>query len=220
MSTFKKAQIKLLSTKESNIILNNKNQLAWLNVPLIYTERITSVFPHHIYIVNDDEIKPNDWCYDTLALNIFKAGPHIQKMTENIKQLSKKIIATTDKSLTYHDKTPIGENINGLHKQLPTVSDAFIYYYIEKYNNQKPITNVLVEYQTMNKGYDSIEDEPYQEIDILKIYSNNTIFIKNLKDSWNREEVEGLLFKYAEENALTSTKSEIDDFNQWIKNNL
>ena len=225
MSTFKKAQVKLLSTKESNIILNNKNQLAWLNVPLIYTERITSVFPHHIYIINDDEIKPNDWYYDGIALNVFKAGPHIQQVPTNVKQLPKKIIATTDKSLT---KEMYTVSSGKYLEQLPTVSDYFIAYYIEAYNRAKPITDVLVEYQTMNKGYNSTEDEPYQEIDILKIDSNNTIFAKSPKNSWNREEVIQLLRDVLyESNYMTIPFPDgiIADikpayFNRWVEQNL
>lgn len=161
MTTFKKAQVKLLSTKESDIILNNENKLIWLNVPLIYTERITSVFPHHLYIVNDDEIKEGEWFYSESSNTI----------TQNYKLFigknniiaCKKIIASTDKSLN-----------------LSTVSDYFIAYYIEAYNRAKPITDVLVEYEN----------------DILKIHSNNAIFAKNLKDSWNREEVYDIVNSY------------------------
>jgi hypothetical protein len=203
MSTFKKAQVLLLETNKSDIILSDKNQLVWMNVPLAYYEGIP-LFPHHLYIVNDDIIKINDWYIDnnkTLAYcedirdNILN-GPEstvVAKDKIGFNRFSHqgydcfKIIATTDKSL-----------------ELPTVSDYFIAYYIEAYNRAKPITDILVEYEN----------------DILKIHSNNSIFAKNPKDSWSREEIEVLLFKYAEENALTSTKSEIDDFNQWIENNL
>lgn len=204
MSTFKKAQVVMLSTNKSKLILNEvQNKLILADVETTNynpSGRLTK----HLYIVNDDIIKINDWYIDnnkTLAYceyirNNILNGPEstvVAKDKIGFNRFSHqgydcfKIIATTDKSLL-----------------LPTVSDYFIAYYIEAYNRAKPITDILVEYEN----------------DILKIHSNNSIFAKNPKDSWSREEIEVLLFKYAEENALTSTKSEIDDFNQWIENNL
>ncbi len=200
MSTFKKAQVVMLSTNKSKLILNEvQNKLILADVETTNynpSGRLTK----HLYIVNDDEAKEDDYIITTSnarssILNRVKTISTVNNIKSIVTydneilpiELNKKVIATTDKSL-----------------KLPTVSDAFIAYYIEKYNNQKPITDVLVEYEN----------------DILKIHSNNSIFAKNPKDSWSREEIEVLLFKYAEENALTSTKSEIDDFNQWIENNL
>lgn len=212
MSTFKKAQVVMLSTNKSKLILNEvQNKLILADVETTNynpSGRLTK----HLYIVNDDEAKEDDYIITTsnarssilvdllpeyiyVILNRVKTISTVNNIKSIVTydneilpiELNKKVIATTDKSL-----------------KLPTVSDAFIAYYIKKYNNQKPITDVLVEYEN----------------DILKIHSNNSIFAKNPKDSWSREEIEVLLFKYAEENALTSTKSEIDDFNQWIENNL
>jgi len=55
----------------------------------------------------------------------------------------------------------------------------------------------------------------------LKVDEHNTITIHPIKNSWSREEVESLLFKYAEdEHAWFSTKGEADQFNNWIKENL
>lgn len=39
-------------------------------------------------------------------------------------------------------------------------------------------------------------------------------------DFYDRDKIENLLFKFAEDHALTSTKGEIDEFNEWIKQNL
>ncbi len=166
MAIFKKAQVKLLATKESDIVLNDKNQLVWMNVPLIYNEGIP-LFPRHIFIINDDEIKEGDLFIaldgtddiilaDKIYLDI------IEKDKKNNIDISKKIIATTDKSL-----------------ELPTVSDHFIAYYIEAYNRAKPITDVLVEYEN----------------DTLRLFGN-AIFAKTPKNSWNREEVYDIFNEY------------------------
>jgi hypothetical protein len=37
---------------------------------------------------------------------------------------------------------------------------------------------------------------------------------------WDREEVEDLLFSLAEHYGFTSSKSDIEDFNQWVEENL
>lgn len=44
--------------------------------------------------------------------------------------------------------------------------------------------------------------------------------LNRFKDTYNKEDVENLLFSYAEQHGLTSTKEEIDKFNNWIKENL
>ena len=36
--------------------------------------------------------------------------------------------------------------------------------------------------------------------------------------NYTREDLESILFQYAEDHALTSTKGEIDEFNKWIEN--
>lgn len=161
MSTFKKAQVVMLSTNKSKLILNEvQNKLILADVETTNynpSGRLTK----HLYIVNDDEIKEGEWFYSESSNTI----------TQNYKLFigknniiaCKKIIASTDKSLN-----------------LSTVSDYFIAYYIEAYNRAKPITDVLVEYEN----------------DILKIHSNNAIFAKNLKDSWNREEVYDIVNSY------------------------
>ena len=54
----------------------------------------------------------------------------------------------------------------------------------------------------------------------MKIEYNKPKKQKETKETYSREEVESLLFNLAEHYAMTSSKSEIDDFNEWIKENL
>ena len=56
----------------------------------------------------------------------------------------------------------------------------------------------------------------FPELDYIKIDKDNTIKIKKLKDSWNREEVVYLLHNILDI-SLFYTKEEIDN---WIKENL
>ena len=87
--------------------------------------------------------------------------------------LSEKIIATTDISLVKE-------------YNLPEPSQSFIQKYIEEYNRGNIITDVLVEYGIIYEGRSYDLYNP----DKLKVnLKNNTITIKKVKDSWNREEI-------------------------------
>ena len=67
---------------------------------------------------------------------------------------------------------------------LPQPSQQFIEKYIEKYNKGNVITDVLVEYEYL------LDDRAVLPYWNLKINTkDNTITIKKIKDSWNREEV-------------------------------
>ena len=99
-----------------------------------------------------------------------------------------KIIATTDISLQYHDKTLIGENVNGLWKCLSQISQSFVEYFISEYNKSNIITKVGVEYEYQ---HDSSVSYPktLDGKEVLKTNHDNTINIKPIKTSWTKEEV-------------------------------
>lgn len=117
-----------------------------------------------------------------------------------------KIIATTDINIEVSDNR--FEDRNGIvHvKFLPKPSEDFIKAYTEAYNIGNPIAEVDVEYiQTVaisDKEYNALEEgslsykhtNPFN-IEILKVDKNNTITIRKIKDSWNREEVVNLMFE-------------------------
>ena len=50
-------------------------------------------------------------------------------------------------------------------------------------------------------------------------YREDTKFHAAIIETHLPEMEKNLLFKFAEDNALTSCKSEIDDFNEWVKQN-
>ena len=129
----------------------------------------------HLYIISDDEIKEGDWFYNIHSKIVGKAAFNFGK-----DGLAKKIIATTDSSLTLYMG---GYNMG---KSLPQPSQQFIQKYIEEYNKGNVITDVLVEYGIIYEGRSYDLYNP----DKLKVnLKNNTITIKKVKDSWNREEI-------------------------------
>jgi hypothetical protein len=57
----------------------------------------------------------------------------------------------------------------------------------------------------------------------LKLAPDNTITIKPVKDSWNREELEKLLFKiaqYAIRSEKSGQKFQLSNLDKWIEENL
>ncbi len=140
--------------------------------------------PQHLYIISDDEIKEGDWYYNSRLKQIFQA---IRNSGYSKKTDDYKIIATTDTSLNY--ETPfygMDEDNN-----FPQPSQQFIEKYIESYNKGEVIT------------------------DVLKVNpKDNTITIKKLKDSWNRQEVFALI--------TTFNRANVDTPNvlKWIEENL
>lgn len=156
--------------------------------------------PQHLYILSDDEIKEGDWfitfCSDGSASDICNATKLTDKgmydqMTDNyytaLKESGhKKIIATTDEILGWHETAKY-------HIDFPQPSQEFIQHYVEEYNKGNVITEIMVKYEV--KAYaDNLVPEIWDE---LKINPDNTINIKPVKDSWSREEVIEIAKRYA-----------------------
>ena len=176
----------------------------------------------HLYILSDSEIKEGDWFYSE-----FKGEKRILKYNHLVIPFpkDKKIIACTDSSLWEHDDTvPYPKT----RPALPQLSKDFIQSFVDAYNRGTPIIEVLVEYEfpetiTVSKHLLLTgSDEEWAERNaqaIPKISQDNTITIKQVKDTYTREEVVQLC-----EDAFTtgSFNTEISaiTFNEWITNNL
>lgn len=183
----------------------------------------------HLYIVSDDEIKEGHWCYDIELKRVFQAH-------KNLKQdVFKKIIATTDKLLTVKKPLYSGyldqRSQNGYYDDnLPEPSQGFI----KKYCEKRGIDKVMVEYDNNLRCYKCGKSEAdciatssncigyYKETYQLKVSSDNTITIKPIKDSWNREEVTELLEElfYDASQEKDGFYREYDSLEDWIKQNL
>jgi hypothetical protein len=228
MEQFKKAQVIMLPTKNnSNIVIINKYNDKAIGTTLenkylqgggefIYNSSLdNSSNPQHLYIVSNDKIKEGDWFINLTNVLKCKAvdfhGIVDNEGNRYDKEISKKIIATTNNSL----------EIQGDHstwvENLPQPSQQFIEKYIESYNRGDVITDVLVEYEMKHTGWTEDQSE-YTYDEFLKIdRKNNTITIKKLKDSWNREEVINLIKLFA--NNYPYASNDIG-YNKWIEENL
>lgn len=169
----------------------------------------------HLYIITDEEIKEGDWFYDGESVlqcsRVTDVIIDTQGQWSNIKT-SRKIIATTDKSLTTDNRTFIFAQSERRHLSQP--SESFIQRFIEEYNKGNVITDVMVEYAEHRSKQGDYEGE------YLKINpKDNTITIRKVKDTWTREEVIELVNNWrktsGENNILTK-----DTFNKWIAKNL
>ena len=178
MENFKKAQVVMLPTnRDSNLFIGNlSNQLHWN-----YSVEKSKSVNQNLYIILEDKIEEGDWFYSDVSGLRQKQYKKMQPTWYD-----KKIVATTDKSLTTDCKL----NKNKFY-YLPQPSQQFIEHYIENYNKREIIKNVLVEYieELSDNGSFSIINNPVNIKSILKINPDNTINIKSVKESWNREEV-------------------------------
>lgn len=188
----------------------------------------------HLYITNDDEIKELNWSINLENNHVFQAtytdvnSIYAKNSSCKIKGICKKIIATTDKTLIINENYKhnpynsilINSNADITRKPLPQPSQSFIKKYCELGGIDKVLVEVYYPAMTYRRGSVSTNDLELIEYYKLKIDSHNTITIKAVKDSWSREEVEQILFNYAEYNALLSSKQEVNDFNNYIKENL
>lgn len=116
----------------------------------------------------------------------------------SISKICKKIIATTDKSLTVDSR--IGIKGSFCQKPLPEPSQQFIKHYIEQYNQGNIIEEVLVEYEDAMWFNNGKAWQPFPDYKTTTRKSkspkinlkDNTITIRSARNSWNREEVEKL----------------------------
>ena len=175
--------------------------------------------------------------------NNFKSinGYEFEDGTKDTRSSCKKIIATTDISLEISNKiicdycggsgsrfSPNCKRCKGTGKifnfiKLPQLSQQFIKKHIESYNAGQVISDVLVEYinQYSDDGSFSVINNPVKVNQVLKINpKDNTITIKRLKNSWNREEVI-ILIKLLEKDIKTA-RSLYDNqgLDKWIEQNL
>lgn len=197
MSTFKKSQVVMLSTSENSSIAKEADGL----LKFIGTTKSTYVNSEYhscqnLYFLSDDEIKESDFGYNIISKTI---DVFTDSLLQN-KQYYKKIIATTD---------TLGVS-NLTTGKLPNPSKEFIEVFIQEYNKGNIITEVMVEYENFDShvlGLDRIKINP----------KDNTITIRKVKDSWNREEVKELLEKWVD-NTQKHKGSLL--LWEWIKENL
>ena len=184
--------------------------------------------PQHLYFLSDEEIKEGDWYIFNWAgeKDIQKFSKEQYNDRENHKHLynnaCKKIIATTDKSLVEKVLAKRDE-IGDLYKQfyLPQPSQSFLEKFVEEYNKGNQIKEVMVEYEGM------LDDNNVLAWGSNKLKVNpkdNTITIRKMKDSWNRDEVVELMERSIDRGVQLQKDYKVihkkDHINKWIEENL
>ena len=172
----------------------------------------------NIYIISDDKIKGSDYCYSYKTNKIVKSTCDVSREANKNIGFWKKVIATTDKSLSQTNRT-----------EIPQPSEQFIQKYIEEYNRGNIITDVLVEYELIsNEEYflntiNPDENVPYFDEDLKINPKYNTISIKKVKDSYTKEEVVKLLVDCCGEVSCEDGKllgKNPEELYKWIEENL
>lgn len=185
---------------------------------------------NHLYILSDEKIEVGDW---TICEG---------KVTKSSKSYAanndygKKIIASTDKSLRVIAGFQVMTSIID-YEPMPEVSNAFVQKYVTEYNKGNVITEVMVEYKTVEEddwnsraAIAGFSGKAWKEIKALcvpalKVDKDNCISIYKVKDTWSREEVEEI-YRRGRNQAYTETKGGFDLFDiveasdKWIKENL
>lgn len=207
MSTFKKTKVVMLPTNEKASLKLGQNRLL-VNNTFGYDSHFTN---QHLYILSDEEIKEGDWfvgfadgSIKPFVMQADESTIEINNWQLNKKGYSsnKKIIATTDESF-----------YGGELCLFPKPSQSFIEKFVEEYNKENVITEVMVEYEPIGAYSNPKYDSDYR----LKINpKDNTITIRKVKDSWNRGEVEEKI----RQGVYVILNGSFEDFDKWIEENL
>ena len=222
MGTFKKTKLVMLPTNEKASIVNflDNNKLIFIGHQT-FQSSIPFTF-YNVYILSDEEIKEGDWILNNLLEDKRPIQVTKELLEDGLLKDDKKIIATTDKSLFTETKS-IGYTEDRARvfygkEYLPQPSQSFIEKFVEEYNEGNVITEVMVEYETITKRYGScsIGEGVTMNVEQLKVSKDNTITIRKVKDSWNRDEVEEKIRK----GAYVLLNGSIGDFDKWIEENL
>ena len=183
-----------MSFKKTKVVMLSTNEKAFSNLNL--HGNVLSYTPakhsngQHLYFLSDEEIKEGDWCYRDTG-TIFQMTKELFEYYKSIRGTDVhkryKIIATTDSNLTIKTLLFVqGEN-KEIDVLLPQPSQSFVEKFVEEYNKGNVITEVMVEYL---KGVTIVDELQWENKELhLKVNpKDNTIAIRKVKDSWNREE--------------------------------
>jgi rRNA maturation endonuclease Nob1 len=195
-----RGKVVMLTTEKASIIVSTNNNTLYLQA---LSNKDNNNNYKHLYITSEEEIKKGDW-----GINLNKDTLYRLSSNDNIGGW-KKVIASTDKLEIgrEHDDTVPFPKTRPVY--LPTLKSTFVDKYIEQYNKDNVIEDVLIEMeQLMVKGSYNNKCSSCGEIfsysDKLnficsscglrvKTNANNQVTIRKIKDSWNREEVLELL---------------------------
>ena len=211
----KPIKVVLLPTedKSSRLIYNDSNQLCHQSNKSFKNDRKNRTRVH-VYITTSQDVEPiksGDWFLHNDTKNI---SQH-HDIDNSLVGHWFKIIATTDKKLTKMVDTDSKVYPKQI-RQVPQLQQQFLKEFVAN-----PDGEWEVEYENVVE-FTKISGVPYPAGCKLKLNQDNEVTITSVEDKmYSKEEVESLLFQYAkDEHAWFSCKSEIESFNNWIKENL
>jgi len=208
-------KVHMLPTTDTSVICKS---IAGLH----YTESMISKIPNyinqHLYFTSDEKIKRENWFIPEGHINIHQCK-EINKINGDIESLNglcydknkcRKIIATTDKSLTIIDYS---RSLDQEIIYLPQIPQQFI----EDYCKVGGIDEVYLEYIT-HKSTSWCENAVELDIPILKLDSNNCVITHPIEPKlYTKEEV--LRIMEIRLNSFGICTSQFEN-NNWIKENL
>lgn len=250
MSTFKKCKVVMLPTnkKAENCLVERFNRLSYQKG--YFTKEYldyNQAKSYHLYFLSDEAIKGGDWMYnhdiEPSILQCIGKG--------SLRGWRKIIATTDKSLVPFVEKTPVSENkefnqkfrknADSLYELQKTLaaklglaqpSQSFMEKFVEEYNKGNVITEVLVEYKedgitcgARRSGKDCFGCQGFcdwEYIFTLKVDPKyNTITIRKVKDSWNKEEIMTLLEGAWNGGAFWgSSKPNSHYFDKWIEENL
>jgi hypothetical protein len=231
--SFKRAKVVMLPTKEKakigEFIIIKYEDSDKLNSGLKTQEAFNAHFPEqHLYFISHEkEIAVNDWFITNQAPQQcieIREGDNYPYRIRN----------SSNGELQYHSKHWHGVIIASTNPSLglPQPSGAFIWKFIERWNEDKKIEEVDIEYESnwythcpSGKYHD---DEPVRMKtyldrgnDYLKVNpKDNTITIKSIKNSWTREEFIGIIKQFGRDFGIYVDTVQHKEINEWISKNL
>ena len=227
MTTLKEIDDKYYQYCNVVILPSNTKAQIYLNDHTLYLSNNLNIenkkfdIYQHIYITSSDEIKEGDWVLDGSFIRLITDKDYLSEAKLNSNFINwRKIIATTNLLLKIHKfKKGVLKN---LEYNLPQLPLQFIEKFIEAYNNNVGIDEVLVENEkaTYEKW---IKNGATPVFDTLKVNSDNTINVKLIKESYTRAELIKLLNDFGEHvcNELLGHRlSMIGELNKWAEENL
>lgn len=221
----KRVKVIMLPTEDSTSII----KLATSSTLYYYSSPTSAATKHlyanqHLHFISDEGIKVGDWCVHLSRGYVFKVYnfgesngsvtliPSENNLPEDLEFLlvdCKKVVATTDKSLVYLT------NNGRVGYKLPQIPQEFV----ENYCKVGGIDEVDIEYDLDYDEHSELIGNPIEAWDVIKVDSNNCVLTHPIKNSWNREEVIGILKEYRN-CIMPVTQKEIDYLNEWINKNL
>ena len=225
----KKVQVVMLIANNTQV--DQKNQLFFAThdkdtkYPLRISEQPNSptsyrkeAIKQHLYFLSDEEINKGDY---HIYRGVVRQYPHDTPWGEE-----GKIIATTDSSLKIDTEIFI---VGERYKSLPQPSQSFLEVFVKEYNKGNVIKEVMVEYdEYVNIPREHILTGSDVERECIKHSywapkvnsKSNTITIKRIKDSWNREEVESIVHLAWATASAYSNNTNSKDCQSWIEQNI